>query len=82
VSVTTSGGKSATVPADEFTYTACVVPNLRGKTLRNARKALKRADCQLGKVIAKRRATGHVKNQRPKARTVLAPGSRVQVKLG
>jgi hypothetical protein len=82
VSVTTGSGQSAAVPADEFTYTACVVPKLKGKTLKNARNALKRADCQLGKVNPKNQTTGHVKTQSPRAGGVLAPGSRVQVKLG
>jgi hypothetical protein len=82
VSVTTDGGKSATVAGDEFTYTACVVPKLKGKTLRNARKALTRADCQLGKVKPKGQTRGHVKTQSPSAGGVLAPGSKVQVKLG
>jgi hypothetical protein len=82
VQVTTSGGKSATVAADAFTYTACVVPRLKGKSLKNARKALRRADCQLGKVKPKGHTTGHVKTQSPKAGRVLAPRSKVQVTLG
>lgn len=82
VSVTTAGGKSAPVAADKFTYTACVVPKLKGKTLRHARKALKRADCRLGKVKPKGQTTGHVKTQSPKPGRVLAPGGKVQVKLG
>ena len=81
VSVTTGGGKSAAVAADKFTYTACVVPKLKGKTLRNARKAIKRADCRLGKIKPKGQTTGHIKTQSPKAGRVLAPGSKVQVKL-
>ena len=81
VSVTTGGGKSAAVAADRFTYTACVVPKLKGETLRNARKALKRADCQLGKVKPQGQTTGHIKTQSPKAGAVLAPGRKVQVKL-
>ena len=82
VTVTTAGGNSAAVAPDEFTYIACVVPRLKGKTLRQARKALKHADCQLGKVKPKGQTTGHVKTQSPKAGKVLAPGSKVQVKLG
>jgi hypothetical protein len=82
VSVTNSGGTSAAVAGDEFTYTACVVPKLKGKTLRNARKALKQADCQLGRVKPKGQTRGHVKTQSPNAGGVLAPGSKVQVKLG
>jgi len=82
VSVTTGGGTSATVAADEFSYTACVVPKLKGKTLTKARKALQKADCKLGKVTPKGQTTGHVIKQKPKTGTVLAPGSKVQVKLG
>jgi hypothetical protein len=82
VSVTTGGGKSAAVAADKFTYTACVVPKLKGKTLRNARKALKQVDCRLGKVKPKGQTTGHIRTQSPKAGKVVAPGSEVQVKLG
>jgi hypothetical protein len=82
VSVTTDGGKSAAVAGDEFIYTACVVPKLKGKTLRNARKALTKADCALGQVKPKGQTTGRVKTQSPTAETVLAPGSKVQVKLG
>jgi hypothetical protein len=82
VSVTTGGGKSAAVAADEFTYTACVVPKLKGKTLTNARKALTKANCKLGKVKPEGQTSGHVKTQSPKPGTVLAPGSKVRVKLG
>jgi parallel beta-helix repeat protein len=81
VSLTAEGGTSTAVTADEFTYTACVVPKLKGKTLRKARKALKRADCRLGKVEPQGRTTGHVTTQSPKAAKVLAPGSKVQVNL-
>ena len=81
MSVTTGGGTSAAVAADKFTYTAWVVPKLKGKTLRKARKALKRADCRLGKVEPQGQTTGHVDTQSPKAGKVLAPGSKVQVNL-
>jgi hypothetical protein len=82
VSVTTGGGNSAAVAMDKFTYTACVVPKLKGKTLRHVRKALKQAHCQLGKVKPKGQTTGHVKTQSPKPGKVLTPGSKVKVKLG
>jgi IPT/TIG domain/PASTA domain len=81
VTVTTDSGDSASVAADNFTYNACVVPRLKGKTLRTATKALKRADCRLGKVRPKDRTTGRVKTQNPQPGKVLAPGSKVQVKL-
>ena len=38
-------GQSPAVGADRFTYTACVVPNLKHKTLKKAKEALKRANC-------------------------------------
>lgn len=78
VQVTTKGGLIA---AARFTYTACVVPNLAGKTLRNASKTLKKADCRFGKVRPKGRTTGRVKTQNPEPGKLLAPGSKVQVKL-
>ena len=81
MSVTTGGGTSAAVAADKFTYTAWVVPKLKGKTLKHATKALKKANCKLGKVKPKGKKTCHVKRQRPKVGAVLAPGSKVQVKL-
>lgn len=63
---------------------ACEVPNLVGKKLKAARKALKKADCKLGTVTKKEGATGKtgkVKKQSPKAGKVLAPGSEVKVTL-
>jgi trimeric autotransporter adhesin len=82
VIVTAAGGPSAGSAADTFTYVACVVPKLRGKTLSNARKALKRADCRLGKVTARSKSSRVVRSQRPKAGRVLPPRARVQVTLG
>jgi IPT/TIG domain/PASTA domain len=87
-------GQSPTTAADTFTYTAaeppkpaCIVPNLRRKTLKGAKKALKRADCRLGKVRkpkkgAKKRRKLKVKKQSPKAGTVRPAGAKVNVKLG
>ncbi len=62
----------------------CVVPNLRGKHLGGARKALKAAGCKLGSV---RRAKGAgkraaIKHQSPSAGRSLPAGSKVAVKLG
>ena len=66
--------------ADSFTYTACVVPKVKGKRLRAGKRKLRRADCKLGKVKGPR--SGKVKKQRPKPGTVLPPGSTVKVTLG
>lgn len=79
VRVTTAAGTTPVVAADKFTYTACVVPKLKGKKLRRARKALRRHDCRLGRVKGPR--SGKVKKQRPKPGRVLPAASKVNVKL-
>ncbi|MBV9311387.1 MAG: PASTA domain-containing protein [Solirubrobacterales bacterium] len=65
-----------------FSVKKCVVPRLKGKTLKKAKKALKRAHCKLGKVTGRKRKHGHVKKQKPKPGKVLAAGSKVSIKLG
>jgi hypothetical protein len=85
VAVTTPAGTATS--SQQFTYmptATCIVPKLKGKKLKAARKALTKADCKLGKVTKPRGATvktGKVKKQRPKPGKVLAPGSKVSVKL-
>jgi hypothetical protein len=81
VTVTTIAGSSAASPATQYTYTACVVPNVKGKSLKASRKALTAAGCALGNVKGKKRKTAKVKKQDPKAGTALAPGSKVNVTL-
>jgi hypothetical protein len=77
VTVTTLAGTSPAVRSDRFEYEACVVPKLKGKNLKAARKALKKADCKLGKV----KGEGTVKSQSPKQGKVKAPGTKVNVTL-
>jgi hypothetical protein len=60
----------------------CVVPNLKGKTLKAAKKALKKAGCRLGKVRPEGQTKGKVKRQKPAAGKTLAPGAKVNVRLG
>jgi hypothetical protein len=79
VSVTTVAG-SATAP-QPFVYEGCTVPKLRGKTLKAARKKLGKAKCKLGKVKGDRSKTAKVVKQNPKPGKLLAPGSKVNVKL-
>ena len=62
----------------------CVVPKLKGKTLKQARKALRKAHCKLGKV----KRPKHSRHKRlvvlrlsAKPGTVLANGAKVGVKL-
>jgi hypothetical protein len=61
---------------------ACVVPKLKGHSLRVNRKKLKKAGCKLGKVRGKKTKSAKVIKQSPKPGQLLAPGSKVSVKLG
>jgi hypothetical protein len=82
VTVTTAVGTSPATAADRFTFVKpvkCVVPKLKGKTLKAARKALKKAHCKLGKIKGPKGKKARIKKQKPKAGTVLASGSKVRV---
>jgi hypothetical protein len=79
VSIKTLAGTSDAVRADRFTYKACVVPKLKGKKLDEIKKALRRAECRLGKVKGPKK--GKATKQAPKAGKVLTPGSKVAVTL-
>jgi hypothetical protein len=90
VSVTTIAGSSPANAADRFEYTApatppkCVVPNLRGRKLKAARKRAGRAGCKIGKVRGLEGATaktGEVVGQKPKAGTAVPAGTKVAVTL-
>jgi serine/threonine-protein kinase len=62
----------------------CVVPKLKGKTLRAAKLALTKAKCSVGKVTKAFSATvrkGRVLSQTPKAGRKLAAGSKIGLKL-
>ena len=73
-------GQSATSAADRFRFVKkCVVPKLKGKTLKKARKALKKAHCKLGKVKGPKGKNARIKKQKPKPGKVLAAGSKVRV---
>jgi PASTA domain len=63
----------------------CIVPRLRGKTLRQARVALARGSCRLGRVTrrpAARTRRGRVIGQRPAPGRRLPDRSRVNIVLG
>jgi IPT/TIG domain-containing protein/PASTA domain-containing protein len=79
ISVTTALAKTSSVAADKFTYTGCIVPKVKGKTLKRARKVLRRRGCRLGKV---RGEGDRGVKQRPKPGKVLPPGGKVKVTLG
>jgi hypothetical protein len=83
LSVTTVAGSASSTQT--FVYKGCLVPKLKGKKLKTAKKKLKAADCKVGTVRKLKGATsktGKVKKQSPKPGKVLAPGSKVSVKLG
>jgi hypothetical protein len=96
VTVTTVAGKSATGSADVFTFTpppaavapapvVCVVPKLKGRKLKPAKRVLRKRHCRIGKVIRKHRKKAprkaRVIKQRPKPRTVRPAGTKVHVWL-
>lgn len=85
VTVTTVAGTTPVSTTDKFTYKACVVPKLNGKSLKAAKKKLRKASCKVGKVKLRGDATaktGKVVKQNPKAGKKLAPGSKVNITLG
>jgi IPT/TIG domain/PASTA domain len=78
-------GQSPAVAADTFTYTACVVPKLRGKSVRAAKNRLKKADCKLGKVKHKKGRKGRkakVIGQSAKPGKVFPSGKKIKVTVG
>lgn len=81
VAVTSVAGTNPTVRADRFTYTACVVPKLKGKGLKAGTAALKRAGCRLGKVKGPKSKLAKVAHQSPSPGKVLPPGAKVNVRL-
>lgn len=82
VTATTLAGTSPTVRSDEFFYEGCVVPKLKGKKLKPGKKAVRRADCKVGKVKHRKGKRGQVIQQSPKPGKVLAPGTKVNVTVG
>jgi hypothetical protein len=86
VTATTIAGTSATTKADRFFYEGCVVPKLKGKKLKDAKRILGRADCKVGKVTrrttAKPKKAGKVLKQSAKPGKVLASHSKVNLTVG
>ena len=77
----TFAGPPAPAPSSSV---ACVVPKLRGKGLKKAKRALKHAHCRLGKVRKPKGAEGAlvVRSSSPGAGTKLGAGAKVGVKVG
>lgn len=80
VVVTTIAG--AATAATRFTYTACVVPKLTGKSLKADRKKLKKAGCKLGSVRGENTGAAKVVKQFRKPGAILPTGAKVGVKVG
>jgi hypothetical protein len=83
VTVVTAAG-SAEAPGG-YAYEGCVVPRLKGISLRAVRRTLSRDKCKVGQVRKRHRATvalGRVKRQSPHQGAVLPLGGTVNVTLG
>jgi subtilisin family serine protease len=76
----TLGAAPAALPR-KARFVTCVVPNLRGKTIAQARRALVKAHCSLGRVRAAAKGR-RVVSQSPRAGRRLAAGSRIRVTVG
>ncbi|HEU5064712.1 MAG TPA: PASTA domain-containing protein [Gaiellaceae bacterium] len=62
----------------------CVVPKVKGKTLRAAKRALKKAHCSVGKVtrvFSTRVPKGRVISPKPRPGKKLAPGARIKLEV-
>lgn len=84
IAVTTLAGTGSAAPAS-FHYRACIVPGLKGKKLKTAKKRIRRAGCKLGRVVHRGGVTasdGQVVRQGPRPGRTLDPGARVGVTLG
>ncbi len=82
----TGGGAGAgALPKSSAAQAQCKVPKLKGRKLKAAKEAIRRAGCKVGRVAKAdgvTAATGKVKAQRPKAGRSVAKGTKVAVKLG
>jgi subtilisin family serine protease len=75
------GPTPTALPRRALAVARCVVPNLRGKTIAQAGRALLKAHCSLGQV--RRAGAGRrVVAQSPRAGRRLAPGARIRVTVG
>ena len=77
-----SSPTSVVVRAQSARVRRCVVPKLRGKTLRAARAAIRRGSCRIGQVQRRFSSTvkaGRVVAQRPRAGARLAANARVHL---
>jgi hypothetical protein len=81
VTITTPGGVSSPSRDARFTYTACVVPKLKGKKLKATKLVLRKAGCRLGAVTGVRSKRAKVVRQSAAPGKVLPRGAAVRVRL-
>jgi subtilisin family serine protease len=82
-STTGGGGGTTGGGGGSLTTVKCKVPKLKGKTLSQARKALTKAHCALGKVTKPKKAKGKlvVKSSSPAAGRTVDAGTKVKLTL-
>jgi hypothetical protein len=84
-SPSTTSSSSSTSSPPPLASPRCVVPKLKGKKLKAARRAIRAADCKVGHVGREKRVktrTGKVVKQTPRPGAVDPAGSKVAVRLG
>jgi hypothetical protein len=82
VTVTTVAGTATSAQA--FAYEGCLVPKLKGKRLKAAKKKARAKDCKIGNVKKLGDTTaqsGKVVKQSPQPGKVLPPGSKIKLTL-
>lgn len=65
-----------------FLYEGCVVPRLKGKSLKSGKKALRRKIGTIERRKGKASKVGKVVNQNPKPGKVLPPKTKVNLTVG
>jgi IPT/TIG domain/PASTA domain len=85
VTVTTLAGTSPAVREARFLYEGCVVPKLKGKSLKSSKRALRRNECKVGTIMrrkGKASKVGKVVKQSAKPGKVLPPKTKVNLTVG
>ncbi len=83
ITITTVAG--AATSTTRFAYEGCVVPKLKGLKLKASKRKLKKVACKIGAVKKPKGVESKfakVKKQNPRPGKILAPGSKIDVKLG
>jgi hypothetical protein len=82
VTMNSATGVTATFSVKKPKPKPCIVPNVKGKTLKRAKKTLSAHSCRAGKIkhaFSKKVKKGHVVSQRPKAHKRLAHNAKVNL---